>query len=322
MSDILSNEQVAALIDAAREGELPTHAELPRRRRSVRKVDFSRPTKFTNEQERRLRRALETFCGTVSTRLGTELRLLCELEVINVAQLTWANAQAEVPRSSIAAEIEALQIGTQILLTAELPLVTFAIERLLGGQGNAQQQQPRRLTEVDWAVARGLFAALTEHLSMVWQEFAGTELGLVGIEPQADSAQIASVSEPTLALTIDLRVQRSSSTLMVLIPYRAIEPIAQRFTIHDGTAPGSDDPRLAADLKGALGKVEMTVRAEVAALDLPLERLLNLQPGDVLGLSASVADGVTVWADGVPVRLAKPGRAGNRRAIELTDGPR
>ena len=63
----------------------------------MRTVDFTRPTKFTTDQERRIKRALDTFCRTASTRLSAELRMPLELEVINVSQLTWGNAHAQVP---------------------------------------------------------------------------------------------------------------------------------------------------------------------------------------------------------------------------------
>ena len=87
-----------------------------RRRRSAARgacatVDFSRPTKFTADQQRRLERAHDAFCRTASARLSAELRVPLELEVINIDQLTWANAHGQVPPNSIAAIIEAAPLG-------------------------------------------------------------------------------------------------------------------------------------------------------------------------------------------------------------------
>src|SRR5918998_682499 len=103
--DVLSNDQVAALVAAAQEGSLPERSEQPRQRRSrrVRTVDFTRPTKFTKDQQRRLELAHDTFCQTASTRLSAEMRVPMKLEVIDIAQLTWTNALAEVPDPSVSA---------------------------------------------------------------------------------------------------------------------------------------------------------------------------------------------------------------------------
>ena len=51
---VLSEDAIAALVDAARDGRLPEEKPAPQRRRRMRAVDFTRPTKFTSEQERRL----------------------------------------------------------------------------------------------------------------------------------------------------------------------------------------------------------------------------------------------------------------------------
>ena len=61
---VLSPDAIAALVDAARDGRLPEEKPAPQRRRRMRAVDFTRPTKFTSEQERRLHRTLDAFCRT------------------------------------------------------------------------------------------------------------------------------------------------------------------------------------------------------------------------------------------------------------------
>jgi flagellar motor switch protein FliM len=63
----------------------------------------------------------------------------------------------------------------------------------------------------------------------------------------------------------------------------------------------------------------MTVRAEVASVELPIEQVLALKPGDVLSLEAPAEGGVTLFADKVPVHRAKPGRSGSRRAVQIVD---
>ena len=129
MSGFLDANEIEKLFARASEGTLPTAAEQQaahagRRARWLRTVDFTRPTKFTADQVRRIKRALETFCRTASGRLSAELRMPLELEVINVTQLTWANAHAQVPSNSIAAMIETRPVQARMLMTAETGRVT------------------------------------------------------------------------------------------------------------------------------------------------------------------------------------------------------
>jgi len=313
---ILSPDAIAALVEAAKEGRLPEESAADRgRQRRMRTVDFTRPTKFTSDQERRIKRALETFCRTASTRLSAELRMPLELEVINVSQLTWGNAHAQVPARSASCLIDVPDVPTRMLLSAELNLVLSAIDLLLGGGGT--QLRDRRLTDIDWALARHFLERVIAQLSIVWHDITEIELAVAGLDMHLETAQTAPVSEPTLALTMEARMERESSTLALLLPYSAIAPVAHRFSSRDDV--GGENPDEAAAVRRAVGRVEMTVRAEVAAVDLPIEQVLGLQPGDVLRLDARADDGVTLYAGAVPLHPAMPGRSGGRRAIQVTE---
>jgi flagellar motor switch protein FliM len=313
----MSPDAIAALVEAAKEGRLPEEPRNEsRRQRRMRTVDFTRPTKFTAEQERRIKRALDTFCRTASGRLSAELRMPLELEVINITQLTWSNAHAQVPSSSITAMIETRPVLARMLLTAEVGLVLHAIELLLGGDAVAQPRD-RRLTDIDWALARHFIDRLLAQLSAVWMDFTELELDLATLDTHMDTAHVAPVSEPTLSLTMEARLEQSSFTLAMLLPWAAIAPVADRFTSRDELGTGAGDD--AESLTRAVGRVDMMVRAEVAAVQLPIDQVLSLRPGDVLRLDARAEEGVTVFADSVPVHRAMPGRSGNRRAIQVIE---
>jgi flagellar motor switch protein FliM len=75
-------------------------------------------------------------------------------------------------------------------------------------------------------------------------------------------------------------------------------------------------------VRRAVGNVDMQVRAEVAAVEMPIEAVLALKAGDLLRLNAPASGGVTLYADKIPVRTGKPGRSGSRRAVQVTGGVR
>jgi flagellar motor switch protein FliM len=282
----------------------------------MRAVDFTRPTKFTSEQERRLKRSLEAFCRTASTRLSAELRVPLELEVINSTQLTWANAHAQVVPNSITALIEAQPIGTRLMLASELGLVLGAIELLLGGSEPGEVRE-RKLTDIDFALARHFCDRMCAQLSAIWTDMAELELGVVQLETHLETAQMIPVSEPTLTYTIEARLNGVSTTVALLLPWSAIGPVAERFGARD-EAPDRGAEEINR-VRRAVGGVDMTMRAEVASVELPIEQVLALQPGDVLSLAAPADGGVTLYADKVPVHKAKPGRSGSRRAVQIVD---
>jgi flagellar motor switch protein FliM len=314
---VLSPDAIAALVEAARDGRLPEETPTPQRRRRMRAVDFTRPTKFTAEQERRLRRTLEAFCRTASTRLSAELRVPLELELLTSTQLTWANAHTQVPSHSLAAIFQAQPIDTRMLLAAESNLVLGAIELFLGGTVNSGVKD-RRMTDIDIALGKHFFERLLAQLAMIWTDVAGLDLKLESVDQHMETAQMVSVSEPTLSLMMEARLHGTSATLALLIPWSAIAPVAEQFGGREDTK-GTQNEEDASSVRRAVGNVEMTLRAEVAAVELPIEEVLALREGDLLKLNARASGGVTLYADKVPVHVAKPGRSGSRRAIQVVE---
>jgi flagellar motor switch protein FliM len=318
VSQSLTPEQIAALVEAAKQGELQDEAPARAQRRSprLRTVNFARPTKFTSDQERRLSRSLESFCRTASTRLSAELRVPIELEVIASTQLTWSTAQGQLPGNSVCGVIDITPIDTRMLLSAEMSFVLCALEALLGAAPD-HAPKDRRLTEIDWALSRRLFGTMLGQLSLIWQDVANVELGLGALEATTENAQVAPFSEPTLSLTVEARIARTSSTLSLLVPYCAIAPVAAAFSQRDGAGAvaGGEDAAEAVDV--ALRAVEITMRAEVSDTHMTVEQVLGLKPGDVLRLDGHAANGITLYADQVPVHRARPGRSGLKRAAQI-----
>ena len=312
----LSPEQIAALVEAAKNGELQDDAPAAASRRAprLRTVNFARPTKFTSDQERRIGRSLESFCRTASTRLSAELRVPIELEVIASSQLTWSTAVAQLPNNSVCAVIDVQPIETRLVLGAELPFVLVTLDALLGGAPG--QPKERRLTEIDWSLSRRLFTTMLGQLSLIWKDVAGVELSLAALEATTENAQVAPFSEATLSVTIEARIGRVSSTLSLLVPYLAIAPVAAAFSQRDGAGPGTEEIDEEA-IDTALRGVAITMRAEVADTQMSVDEVLALKPGDVITLNGKAADGVTVYADAVPVHRARPGRSANRRGVQI-----
>lgn len=312
----LDQDAISALFAAAQDGSLPAEGVGEHRppAPSVRAVDFRRPRQFSNDAQRRLRRALDTFCRTASSRLSAELRTAVDLEVINVEQLTWSDAHGQIPSSSLTAVLAADPINTRMLLAAEQPLLVAAIERMLGGTGEQTPPQ-RRLSDIDIMLAGQLFGVLIEQFSIIWHELVGATVAIDSLVSPQQSAQLATTSEPTLAFTIETKLLRSSMALMLMLPYRAIAPVISRLTAGEGDS--GVDPASSDALDREIRKVQMEVRAEVGAIDLPIADVLALRAGDLINLGAHSSAGVTVYVDETPIERAKPGRSGSHRAVRI-----
>jgi flagellar motor switch protein FliM len=319
MSEVLSDDQIAALVEAAREGQIPepTKQSPSRRAKRVRDVDFTRPTKFTQDQQRRIGRGHEAFCRAASTQLSAEFRSTVQLEVINVDQQTWSSAVSEIPQPSLFGVVGTAS-GAPFLLSMEQPAITTMIEWLLGGATGAKAAE-RDLTEIELTLATRIFSTMVAQLSRTWQELLSIDLVLSGVETQLSNIQLAPTSEPTLAITIEMQIEEQSATISLLVPHRSIETALEALsTGHYGDTDVVADAEVEKMVSAALRGITVEVRAEVGSTVLTVDQVLALQPGDLVKLGAS-ASGGTLYADAVPIHRTRPGRSGVRRAVEILE---
>lgn len=316
--DRLSADEVAALVEKAKQGQLPDQPSAASTRRGprLRTVDFSRPTKFTADHQRRIARAIDTFCQTSVTRLSSELRTAIELETINTTQATWSGAQAQLPAGSLWVTLDVQPLGTRMLFTIEQSFILMCLDCLLGGTPDKPPRE-RRFSEIDTMLTHRLIESMVHQMSLVWHDLAGITLSVVEIETFNDASQIAAVSEPTLVVVIESRINKHSASMALLIPWLAIDPVADHLSGKESTAPEADVAG-AAEIGRAVAAVPVTLRAEVAAVDLPIDEILALGPGSVIKLGIQAEQGVTLFAENVKLARAQPGANGPRRAIQVS----
>jgi flagellar motor switch protein FliM len=202
-----------------------------------------------------------------------------------------------------------------MLLSVEQPLLLQSLECLLGGQA-AQAPSERHLTDLDWTLARGLFEGVVAELSTTWGELGGPELTCGEVDLEADAGVFAPVGEPTFSVTLTSRIDGQSSVMSLLIPWAAVEPVAE--SIRGGAGPPlTGDVRDPDLLRRSLGSAQVLLRAEVGSAQMPIERMLELVPGTLAQLQGRAQEGVWLFAEGVLLGRGHPGRSGTRRAIKL-----
>jgi flagellar motor switch protein FliM len=288
----------------------------PTRHPRVREIDFRRPSKFNREQVRRIEVAHENFCQSASSRISAELRTELQLAVLNTDQLPYGVVMAEeVPRQALVNLLRIEPLGTEVALIMDLPLALALVARLLGGHG-APSGQPTSLTDVELTVARRAVTSLVDALSSTWHDLADVDLEMNGHATSPMSVQIVSPSEPTLLLNLSATIDGLMSIMTLVIPHSAVERIMSKLEQgHYG--PAQIDDQSAAAMHEAVGDVDMTLRAEVGAIELPLSEVLGLQAGDVVRLRRPVSKGVVLFAGDVPAHIGEPGRNGNLRAVQI-----
>jgi flagellar motor switch protein FliM len=104
--------------------------------------------------------------------------------------------------------------------------------------------------------------------------------------------------------------------LTLIMPHAAVREASATFVAREAESR-VEDPVAAQAMRRALGNVAIELRARVGSIELSADELLGLSVGDVVRLGP--ANGVTLFADDVPIHPGRPGREGGKRAIQVGD---
>jgi flagellar motor switch protein FliM len=292
----------------------------PARQPRVREIDFRRPNKFNREQVRRLEVSHENFCQQVSSRLSAELRTEVQVSVRGTDQLPYGIVMSEeVPRHALVAVLSVRPLDTQIALVMELGLALALVTRLLGGAAEAPSGSRTGLTDVELVVARRALRSVVDALSTTWRDLADVELSVGQTSYAPMSVQIVPPSEPTLLLTLSAQIDGVASTTTLVLPHRSLEHVMDKLEQGQYGGPETLDAQTREAIHSAVGEVEVETRAEVGAIELPIEDVLAIKPGDVVSLKTPANRGATLFVGEVPAYAASPGRNGNLRAVQVRE---
>jgi flagellar motor switch protein FliM len=290
----------------------------PARQPRVREIDFRRPNKFSREQVRRLEFAHENFSQQVSSRMSAELRTEVHVGVVSSDQLPYSVIMSEeVPRHALVTVLHMQPLETEVVLVTELKLALALVTRLLGGVGEPIDRELTALTDVELVVARRALASLVDSLSTTWHDMAGVDLSVGASSYSPLSVQIVPPSEPTLLLNLSIQLDGVESVMTLVLPHRSLEGLIGQLEQGQYGGPASVDDSTREAVHTAVGEVEVDTRAEAGAIELPIEKVLAMQPGDVISLKVPAARGATLYVGDVPAYNVAPGRNGNLRAVQV-----
>jgi flagellar motor switch protein FliM len=316
MSEQLDETQIEALFAGDADGKRAAAPPAQARRRQIRTVDFSRPSTFSKEQERRLRRAHEVFCRSASTAISGEARTPVDFEVLDVRQLTWSNAVRETEHNAIYAVVRiGGPNGSQIVMALERIFVLTLIDRMCGGADSTPAQE-RKLSDIDMVLTESVMRGLVDQLSIVWDQWFDVRLVFEQLEIDTRGIQVAQLAEPTVVVTIECWFAKNTFLLTLMLPHAAVREASATFLAREAAAR-AEDPIAAQAVRRALGGIAIELRARVGSIELTADELLGLSEGDVVRLGP--ATGVTLYADDVAVHRGRPGRDGGKRAIQIGD---
>jgi flagellar motor switch protein FliM len=295
--EVLNQDEIDALLNGVDAGAVSTDA--PPAPGEARQYDFSSEMRIVRGRMPTLEMVNERFARQLRISLYNLLRRTVELAVgqVSMKKFSEYTHSLALPINLNLVKIHPLR-GTALFVLD--PKLVFAIvDNFFGGVGRHTKIEGRDFSSTEMRVIHMLLRSAFADLKEAWTPIADIEVEYLNSEINPNFAGIVTPSEVVVICPFQIDLDGGGGTLHIVLPYAMIEPLREVLDSGVQADRAEQDERWLASLKDGLQDAEVELTTVLGGGSVPLQKLVDLKPGDVL--PCDFTGKATVLAEGVPL---------------------
>ena len=316
-SDLLSQDEIDALLHGVDSGEVETGGDEPIDPLEARSYDFTSQDRIVRGRLPTLEMINERFARYLRTSLFNMLRRSADISVSGVQMLKFSEFVHSlfVPTSLNIARIPPLRGKSLFVLDPKL--VFSVVDSFFGGSGRFHNKiEGRDFTPTELRVVQLLLDLAFKDLQRAWQPVLEVEFEYVNSEVNPQFASIVSPSEVVVVTTFNVDIESGGGDLYICLPYSMLEPIRELLDAGVQSDRGERDERWEMAMREEVMGASVEISSVLGEATLPLRVLAALQVGDIIPLD--VSEDVEVCAGNLPIFRGKLGVHNNSYAVKIS----
>ena len=319
---MLSQAEIDALLGAVADGSLPTEDQPPSLSsdgRIVKTYDFRRPAKFSNEQLRTLQAIHENVGRIAAARLSSFLRASIVIQLAGTDQLIFDDYVTQLSLPTELVVMASSGLAGSFLIDMDLGFALAAVDRLLGGPGRIRPERVEP-TPIEADLIARVVGHLPHALNEGWSHLQTLDVSVTESALTPILLRIAAPAEVVAVMTYEVRFAGQTAPMTICYPYATLEPLLPRLAATMWYAQRravSGNAAVRDVLENEVRAVEIPVAASFRAVDITVEALTELRPGDVIRFAEHFDEPVLIAVSDQAQAWAIPGRVGDRVALRL-----
>ncbi len=310
MNQILSQNEVDALLAAVSEGAIDDEPETPAasssaRRRDGRSVDV-RPYDLTS-QERILRGNMpmldvihEKFCRDFSGTLSLEVGHLSELVAEKIRLMKYQEFINSLPVPSCLSLFKIEPLPGNGVVVVDSQFVFTLVDIFCGGSGSSRfRVEGRDFSSIELGILRRIVRKALADLEKAWAPVFPTQIEFLRTEINPQFVSIAHPTEAVISLESKVDVEGAFGRFQTVLPYATIEPIKDLLTKNYVGEKSDLDKLWKNEVRGHIMESAVELRAIMGTAELSIGRILGLKEGEILSLEQFADEPIDLMVEGV-----------------------
>lgn len=293
MSEVLSQSQIDALLNAVRSGEkdLEQAAE-EKAEKKYRKYDFYSPKKFTKDRIKMLNSIFDNYTRVINSRMNALLHTNCEVEVESIEEQRYyefSNALMEndvlaLAQVSIKEKTEEIPVMIHLSTTLMLSMM----DHTMGGDGLVEEDLPLdySYTDLELRLYESIVKDMISVLGSSWENYIPITFQYTKTEVSPTLSQAIGLDEIVVIVDVKIKFPNSSGRLSVCLPGTMLTDVFTEISKENPVRKTQEDDH-SDGILDSLRDSSLEVVAELGDTQLTLRDVYHLNVGDVINLGQS-----------------------------------
>lgn len=313
MQDLLSQDEIDALLHGVDDGEIETEGDFDAT--GVRPYDLTSQDRIVRGRMPTLEMINERFARYTRISMFNLLRRPADVSVggIQIQKFGEYVHTLYVPTSLNMVKFRPLRGTALIILDAKL--VFKLVDNFFGGDGRHAKIEGREFTPTELRVVQMVLEQAFVDLREAWKAVKPIDFEYINSEVNPSMANIVSPSEVVVVSTFHVELDGGGGELHITMPYSMVEPI--REILDAGLQSDTDerDDRWVRALREDVMAAEVSLECDIVRREVTLRDIVDLRAGDVIPIQMPETSVLT--ANGVPMFRVVMGRSKENLALKV-----
>lgn len=314
MQDLLSQDEIDALLHGVDDGEIDTYEEVIDT--GVKPYDLANQDRIVRGRMPTLEMINERFARYTRISLFNLLRRNADVSAGGVQIMKFGEYihTLYVPTSLNLVKVRPLR-GTGLFIL-DARLVFKLVDNFFGGEGRHAKIEGREFTPTENRIVQRVLSQVFHDMQEAWNPVLEIDFNYLSSEVNPAMANIVSPSEVVVVSTFHIELDGGGGDLHMVLPYSMIEPI--RDVLDSGVQSDMDDrdERWTNALQEDIKEVEVPVNSMVCRRRISLGEVAKFKAGDIIPME--MPKQLTVTANGVPIYKATLGTRDGKLALRVS----
>jgi flagellar motor switch protein FliM len=299
MDEILSQEEVDALLKGIQEGEVETEKGIEPT--GVKSYDFTGQEKIVRGRMPSLDIANERLARNFRLSLSAAIRRMVDITNVNVTITKFYDFMRGVPFPSSINIFKMEPLRGFGLLVFDAQMIFSLIEFFFGGTGKTYYKpEGREFTPIEQKIIHKVVMIFFDDMEEAWRAIYPMKPVYVRAEMNPQFVNIVTPVDVVIKVEFVLEVEGKQCKAFLCIPYGTVEPIKEKLYSAFSADRDELDMKWLDRLKDRLREIPVVVSGVLGKVMLDVNRVVDLKKNDLIILDRRVDENIDILVEGYP----------------------